>query len=266
MTLPAVQDLLARMQDFASPWLLALDVDGTLAPIALEANKATIPVPCQADLRRLAACADLHLALITGRDAAALERLIDLPAAWRATEHGRVLARPGERPNSAAICPDAAARLAAFGTWARTHLAGRGAVLEEKAQALAVHVRALAARDAGAAAAVLDQAATAGRQHGLHPRAGRAVCELELQPGDKGAALSHIADALQVGPRLVYAGDDLTDLPAIRVATARGGIGVFVRSAERADAPTEASLCLDGPTAVHAWVQALAERCAAGTH
>src|SRR5690606_15309573 len=81
-------------------------------------------------------------------------------------------------------------------------------------------------------AALLARAARRARKLGLHVRHGRAVLEAELAPGDKGVALASLRE--RTGARSVFfAGDDLTDLPAIRYAS-RHGLGAFVASTERA--------------------------------
>ena len=80
------------------------------------------------------------------------------------------------------------------------------------------------------------------------------MVEAQLEPFDKGAALRELIEAVGA-TSVLYAGDDLTDEPAIRVAAARG-IGLFVRSAER-ERFDEATASLDGPEGVSDLLDAL---------
>ncbi|MCZ7678487.1 MAG: hypothetical protein M5U28_06825 [Sandaracinaceae bacterium] len=83
---------------------------------------------------------------------------------------------------------------------------------------------------------------------GLFPREGRAVLEASVARADKGTALVALMSRTGAAS-VVYAGDDLTDQPAIALASERG-LGVFVRSSERPSAPPGASAELPGPEAV----------------
>jgi trehalose 6-phosphate phosphatase len=240
------------------PLLVALDVDGTLAPIVEDPAAARVPVGTQQLLRGLCGSPGVIVALVTGRDATQLARMIRLPAAYRALSHGRRLVAPGEAVPALGETPDERRALDGFAKWARSYAVPRGARVEDKRGARAVHVRDLAARDAVAAEGMLEQARREARRRHLHPRDGRQVVEAEIDAGDKGDALAEIAKRTDsVG--VVYAGDDLTDLPAIRRAVALGGVGVFVRSKERRRAPHGATLVVDGPNGVALFLAALLE-------
>ena len=56
---------------------------------------------------------------------------------------------------------------------------------------------------------------------------------------------------------VVYCGDDVTDIPALRVATELGGIGVFVRSPERPRKPHGITCSVAGPEEIEAMVRAI---------
>jgi len=227
------------------PLVLALDVDGTLAPIVDDPSKAKVPAATARRLRHLRAVEGVELALVTGRDNAQLERMVSLPGAWRVVQHGRVLIAPGERPRGPQVDAEDRRRLSRFRGWAREHAGPRGALIEEKDTAVVVHVRELAAGNAEGAEALLAEAREAAREAGLCCRDGRAVVEAELDPTDKGSALAALLEA--AGARsCVYAGDDLTDEPAIALASRRG-VGVFVRSVERPTSPPGATATVDGP-------------------
>jgi hypothetical protein len=61
----------------------------------------------------------------------------------------------------------------------------------------------------------------------------------------------------------VYAGDDVTDEPAIRFASEHG-IGIFVRSPERPHPPSEARGMVDGPASLARLIDALGARLSSG--
>lgn len=241
-----VARLAERIASLPRPLLVALDVDGTLAPIVDDPARARVPAEVAARVDALSRAPGVLVALVTGRDAARLDRMIDAPRAWRVVEHGRAILAPGGAP--APIDAATRARLDAFESWATETLAPRGARIERKPGSVAVHARELCARDARAGGAVLEDARREARLAGLAPREGRAVVEAAVGHADKGTALAALMSrtgALSV----VYAGDDLTDEPAIALASERG-LGLFVRSSERPSAPPEASAALPGPEAV----------------
>jgi len=181
--------------------------------------------------------------LLTGRDGAALSRMLRLPGTHRAVEHGRLLLAPGERAGGARCTPAERTRLAAFEQWSRVKALPLGAELEKKGSSRALHVRKLARRDPALARRLLAEAAREARALGLEPRAGRAVLEAELAAGDKGKALQQLYRRTRARG-VLYAGDDLTDHPALRGAVELGGLGLFVRSPERPRAPRGCSASL----------------------
>ncbi len=238
--------LAERVAALPRPLLVALDVDGTLAPIVADPASARVPEEVAARVEMLSGAPGVTVALVTGRDAAQLDRMMTAPRAWRVVEHGRAILAPGEP--SPEIDPASRARLDAFESWAAARLRARGARVERKPASVAVHVRELAAGDAEAGAAVLREAERAAMDAGLFPREGRAVLEASVARADKGTALAALMSRTGAAS-VVYAGDDLTDVPAIALASERG-LGVFVRSSERPAAPPGASAELPGPESV----------------
>ncbi len=208
------------------PLLVGLDVDGTLAPIVKDPAAARVPDETTALLRKLVALEDVSVALVTGRDANALDTMIQLPGAWRAVEHGSRVFAPGETAAPAAHSAEDQARLDGFAAW----VSGTAGTLERKASSVAVHVRGLEGGDA-----LLAQADEVARTFGLHARLGRSVFEAELTVGDKGDALRDLHRRTGA-ERVLFVGDDLTDRPAIAYA-AEHGCGYFVTSDERPDVP-----------------------------
>ncbi|MFW6049821.1 MAG: trehalose-phosphatase [Myxococcota bacterium] len=255
---PDLEALAERIARLDRPTLVALDVDGTLAPIVDDPAAARVPDGTRALLERIGAVPKVHVALVTGRDGESLHVVAGGLRVWRAVSHGRVVLGPSEQPRGMALSEAAEGRLEAFRAWAEAEAVPRGARIEDKDGAVAVHVRALSQSDPAEAEAVLEQARGRAEREGLHPRLGRAVCEAEIEPGDKATALDKLMRATAaVG--VVYAGDDLTDFPAIRLAVERGGLGLFVASGER-QPPPEATATLRGPQGLVALLRALLDR------
>ena len=225
------------------PWLLAFDVDGTLAPIVTDPSKAQVPGCVAEDLRVLASRPSVSVAFITGRDAPALARMLPLTNVWRAVDHGQFLLAPGE-VQTPELSPDAKRVLEEFAAFVES----TGARLERKEHSVGAHVRGM---DGGAD--MLAKAEEAAQALGLHVRHGRAVVEASFAHGDKGTALGQIAEHTGAHT-LFFAGDDRTDQPAIGLAAKRG-VGCFVASEEGPAAPSGASV-LSGPSAVAAFVAA----------
>ncbi len=239
----------SRFAALPAPRLLALDVDGTLAPIAERPDRARVPKPVLELLGRLVGQPKLHLALLTGRDPQALRRLVPLRGLWRAVEHGRRWAAPGRRLPPLRPNREERSALHAFATWAQRHALPEGAVLERKPCSVGLHVRPLLHERPRTAERLLREARAHAEALGLRARAGRALIEAEAGPAaDKGRALRTIVR--ESGARgVLFAGDDTTDVPALRAARDLGGLALFVRSGER-PCPPEASGVLDGPEAV----------------
>lgn len=221
------QALIRRIRALPQPCLLALDVDGTLAPIVDDPAAARVPTATRIALRRLAERGEV--AFVTGRDLAGLRRVLGVvPRAWRVVEHGAWTIPPGQKAQRPPASTEDRARLERFAAFVRS-TEGR---LERKPRAAAMHVRGL---DPSVQASLLARAAVRARELGLRVREGRAVVEAELAPGDvpthKGEALAALHTRVAT-PSVFFAGDDLTDLPAIDYARTHG-LGVFIASSER---------------------------------
>lgn len=236
-----VESLVERLLNLDRPLLVALDVDGTLAPIVRDPDMAEIPEETLSVLEALSKAPGIVLALITGRALESLQRMEQLEGIWRAVEHGGVVLGPNETPGERVLGEGQREALDRFKQWADEH--ADGAFIEHKPQAVAVHVRAIAMRDPERAQRLMNEADTLAQSLGLHVRRGKALREAEVAPSDKGHALREILQ--RSGARSVlFIGDDLTDFPAIELAAARG-IGAFVRSHEQRGMPSGSSIVLD---------------------
>ncbi|MDG4860930.1 trehalose-phosphatase, partial [Streptomyces sp. T-3] len=162
---------------------------------------------------------------------------------------------PDVPPGVAAVRAELPGFLEELGAW-------RGTWIEEKGRAVAVHTR-RAEDPSGVFEAVRGPLAELASRHGLIAEPGRFVVELRPPGMDKGVALA--AFAREVGAETVlYAGDDLGDLPAfaaVEKLRSDGLAGVLLcsGSAEVPELAERADLALSGPGAVVDFLSALAE-------
>jgi trehalose 6-phosphate phosphatase len=214
--------------------LVALDFDGTLAPIVRDPDTAAVE---KGGVDALIALADrgAQVAIVTGRPASTAVRLGGLArvsnlivAGLYGAEiwHGGAISTVAEPPAMANLRP----RLAAL--VAENH---PGVWVEDKRLSLVVHTR--AADDPVAELVRLTAPVTElADEFGLVMHRGRLVLELRLPGYDKGTALR---DVLSRTGRtaLFFAGDDLGDLPAFALvdemrAAGRPAVSVAVTSDE----------------------------------
>lgn len=248
--------------------VLAFDFDGTLAPIVPDPEQARAhpdAVPALAALAPKVA----SVAVVTGRPAEVavrhggfagvpgLEHLVVLghygAERWDAVS-GEVGA-PAPHPGVAAV------RAELPGLLERSGAAGQGAWIEEKGGfAVAVHTR--RAADPQAAFEALRTPLTAlATRHGLIVEPGRLVLELRPPGMDKGVALTRYVRETGASA-VLYAGDDLGDLPAYAAvdrlrADGTPGLLVCSGSDEVTELSRQADLVVNGPTGVVALLTAL---------
>ncbi|MFD1859218.1 trehalose-phosphatase [Aeromicrobium camelliae] len=245
--------------------LLGLDFDGTLAPIVEDPQRAFIHPDSLAALRRLGARLG-QIAIITGRPLDQVRRLGRFEASggldhlvicgqygaerWDASTG--VISRPPQ--------PESVAELERrLPQWLAEHDA-EAVRVENKGLALALHTRGVApglldelAAPLKALAAELDLAIEPGRQ----------VIELRAPGTDKGDALAELVEQTKAR-QIVFAGDDLGDLPAFDTvdslrASGHWGYLVCSASAEQQALVPRSDLVLDGPDDIAAWLTELAD-------
>lgn len=249
--------------------VIALDFDGTLAEIVPDPELARAhpgAVPALASLAPKVA----SVAVITGRPAGVavryggfagvpgLEHLVVLghygAERWDAVTG--TVAAPAPHPGVTAARAELPGVLDAHGAW-------RGTWIEEKGQAVAVHTR--RATDPSAAyAALRDPLAALATRHGLILEPGRMVLELRPPGMDKGVALAEYLREVGAGS-VLYAGDDLGDLPAfaaVEKLRSDGVPGLLVcsGSSEVPDVSERADVSVTGPGGVVEFLTALADR------
>jgi trehalose 6-phosphate phosphatase len=243
--------------------LIALDFDGTLAPIVSEPSAARPHPDVLPALQRLATGIGT-LAIITGRPAPVAVELggfAGLPGLIVIGHHGFDRWEAGELTSPPSPPEVAAARARLPGVLAAAG-APEGTRVEDKGHALVVHVRRTADPQA-ALARLTGPLAEFAAETGLDCQPGRMVIELRPPGVNKGTALTELI-AERDPAAVLFAGDDLGDLPAfeaVRAARAAGreGVAVYSASDEVSALAAHADLVLDGPKEVAALLAALAE-------
>lgn len=251
-----------------SDTLFATDFDGTLAPIVDDPAQAYADQGAVAALARLAEHVGA-VVVITGRpvraavrlggfrEFAGLQSMIILGQygveRWNAA--GDEYRIPPDPPQISTVAEELPGLLDSLGM--------PEVRIEHKGRAIAVHTRSLP--DPRAALAKLaDPLGDLAARHGLVLEPGKNVWEMRAPGMDKGAALRAIVD--ETGARqVIFAGDDLGDLPAFRAVrelVASGVSGLLVCSAStEEDALTELSdVIVDGPSGLAGWLNELAQR------
>jgi trehalose 6-phosphate phosphatase len=272
--------------------LVALDYDGTLSPIVSRPSDA-VPAPGAVDALRALADRVGTCAIITGRPVDAVLELTGLAPGNGAESGGarrKATAGNGAVPQAPAKALTNLTVLGQYGlqrwdgatgvTSSPEPLPGVAAVrallpevlrdappgvtVEDKVQALVVHVRRAADPDAalGALAPALHRLA---EDHGLEAAPGKKVLELRPPHHDKGRALRGLVE--ERGARSVLvAGDDLGDLPAFDAVDElrRAGVAGLTVCSDGPEVPAvlrdRADLVVDGPTGVVALLRVLTNR------
>ncbi|BFV57813.1 trehalose-phosphatase [Kitasatospora sp. CMC57] len=248
--------------------VVALDFDGTLAPIVGDPDQARADPAAVAALAALAPRVGA-VVVVTGRPAAVaveyggfagLERFTVLGQYGAERWEAGVLTSPAPPPGVAAVRAELPKLLAEAG-------APEGTWTEDKGRALAVHTRRTTDPQG-----VLEQLRSPLEQlaaaHGLMVEPGRYVLELRPPGVDKGGALTAFLSERAPGP-VLYAGDDLGDLPAYDALERRRTEGhpallvcssVTTGEAQVAELADRADLLVPGPAGVAELLGLLAAR------
>jgi trehalose 6-phosphate phosphatase len=196
--------------------LVALDFDGTLAPIALHPGDGR-PLPGVHQILRDVRVTGATLAVVTGRSVASLLRVSSfgtVPGIVIYGTHGAERWQAGELRTPAPPAGLRELRLS-LPTLCRAH--DPGIWIEDKGLSLVIHARLTAEpeRLLEMLRAPVDKLAAAA---GLGVRPGKEVLEVCIPGIDKGTAIAELIGAETAAA--FYAGDDLGDLPAMAEVTA----------------------------------------------
>ncbi|HDZ75770.1 MAG TPA: trehalose-phosphatase [Aurantimonas coralicida] len=232
-----------------------LDYDGTLTPIVARPDLALLSDDMRAAVKTLA---DLcTVAIISGRDRADVERLVGLEELIYAGSHGLDISGPSGltvQHEQDVVFARAVTRAADSLRLALAPI--KGALVEPKRFAVAVHYRQVAESDLPLVEAAVDQALKETPE--LRKADGKKVFELRPRlDWDKGKAVLWLLKALGLDhPEVLpfYLGDDTTDEDAF-TALADRGVGIVIGHPAH---KTAARFRLDQPADVQRFLRSLA--------
>lgn len=245
--------------------LLALDFDGTLAHIVDDPETAFGHAHAVDALTRLGPKLG-RIAIITGRPVHQVLELggflgrAGLESLVVCGQYGaeRWDAADGMPPPSALVEPVRHA-MSVLPGWLAQH-GVHDAGIELKGLAVAVHTRGLGQ---GVRDSLIEPLTELAGGLGLVVELGREVIELRLAGWDKGRVLEELVSEFS-SRHVVFAGDDLGDLPAFDAvdrmrSVGLGGLLVCSASQEQTALVERADLVLDGPDGVAVWLSGLAD-------
>jgi trehalose 6-phosphate phosphatase len=254
--------LVASLRSQLARTLLALDFDGTLAPIVPDPATSR-PVPGTVEVLHELTGQGVTVGLVTGRDARtvlALSGFEQLPGLLVEALYGAEQWSAGTltSPDTPASMLELRRRLPAV-------LAAQDADpkvwIEDKRLSLVVHAR-LAADPEAALDPLRAPVAELGAQLGLAVYPGNGIIELRLPSDDKGQALLRLVEQSHA-THVLYIGDDLGDIPAFETVARLRTQGLTAWSVAVSSDPSTpvsqaADVALDAPGDVLELLRALA--------
>lgn len=231
-----------------------LDYDGCLSPIVMDPDKAILSPEMRETLKSLAELCPV--AVVSGRDRANVESLVQLNNLYYAGSHGFDITGPNNMRTEPGGATAAIPALDKAQAELNTLLTGvKGVLVERKRYAIAVHYRNV---PEDKVQTVLDAAHNVlANYKELKPGPGKKV--LELKPNldwHKGKAVYWLLNELNLNqPDIIplYIGDDLTDEDAFAELQGKG-IGILVGEH---DEDTAAEYRLEDVEEVQAFMKAL---------
>lgn len=205
-----------------------LDYDGCLSPIVKDPDKAVMTEEMRDTLKRLANVCSV--AVVSGRDRANVEKLVQLDNLYFAGSHGFDISGPGNMHTEPGGASEAVPALDKAQKSLDEKLQGiEGVLVERKRYAIAVHYRNVPDDQVDKVLQVTEE--VIGQHPELKKGPGKKI--MELKPNldwHKGKAVLWLMDKLNLNkPGIIplYIGDDITDEDAF--ATLQGdGIGIMV--------------------------------------
>jgi trehalose 6-phosphate phosphatase len=257
-----IMELTAAVRARLAGALIALDFDGTLAPIVCDPADSR-PLLGAIDALRTLAERGARLAVITGREARTVVRLGGLDAVPGLTVAGlygaeRWTAGELSSPDTPAAIGSLRIRLPLLLADVR---ADPALWIEDKRLSLVLHARRTADPDA-ALRRLRTPLTRLAADLGLQIHSGRGVLEFRLPGFDKGSTLRGLVE-IQQPTMVLFVGDDVGDLPAFTEIKSLQGVGipawsVGVTSVEVRGLTDVTDLAVDGPQGVLELLQALA--------
>ncbi len=208
---------------------LHLDLDGTLLDIAPTPDAVVVPPGLTDTLHRLRDQLGGAIAIVTGRTADVIDRLLGDGAFALGAEHGGTVRRLPGTPLERADTHIAAPPNAWIEATQRLADAHPGALMERKGRGFTLHYRAVPEAGPLFRDALLAMLAASPAFELL---AGNHIWEVRPRGVDKGTAVRTLMAGPPFAGRLpLFIGDDVTDEDGMRVARALGGAGLQVAPA-----------------------------------
>ncbi len=187
--------------------LIALDFDGTLAPLVDDPEASRMIAPARGALEQLTTMPGVTVALVTGRAIDSVKRVADPLEQWFLVgSHGIEVLAPGEVTDYETPWLVPGDLIKNFETVVAAH---SGTRLEQKPFGLALHTRGLADQVAREAESAARQVCDAWGE-ALVVRRGHGIVECSITGATKGDGIREIRNRLRPSA-VLFAGDDQTD-------------------------------------------------------
>jgi trehalose-phosphatase len=251
---PAAEAALERIAN-TGRLLVALDFDGTLAPLEDEPMNARMLPAAREAVEHLLDAPDTVVAFVSGRSLADLREIAehaDDSQVFLAGSHGVEFWAPGIGVIEPAESADDVALRDRLRARAEEATAGMDGVwIEPKTFGFGVHTRAASAETAAAADAAVD-AIVAREAPAWRRRTGHNIVEYAFRQEGKDSAVAALRERTGA-TAVLFAGDDITDEDALR-SLQPGDLGVHIGTA-----PSAASVIVPDIAAFAALLQRLAD-------
>jgi trehalose 6-phosphate synthase len=235
-------------------WLLMLDIDGTLLDIAHRPDAVSVPASLKETLLRLHEMLSGALVLISGRSVREIDTLFAPLRLAAVGLHGGEIRLTGERVHRQK--PAGEVDIRTLTENARVFVRRfPGVLIEPKPLSVALHYRLNTQAGPEIIRWAETQAAALG--HGWTALRGKQVCEIKPSAFDKGSIIRRLcAMRMYADRKPVYAGDDITDAPALAAIHELGGhaIGVGIQP------PGDGFSYVETPAHMRRWLAELASR------
>ncbi|MEO1402116.1 MAG: trehalose-phosphatase [Cyanobacteria bacterium J06635_1] len=198
------------------------DYDGTLTPIVRRPEAAHLPEEIRSHLTALAR--QIPVAIVSGRDLADVQQMVQIENLYYAGSHGFDMAGPDQLRQQQPLAQQALPDLDSAEKQLREQLMTPGAWVERKRFAIAIHYREVAEPDIPQVETGVNKVLA---QHpSLRKSSGKKIFELQPDiPWDKGRAILWLLEKLKLAPPEtipIYLGDDTTDEDAFKALKPNG--------------------------------------------
>lgn len=252
---------ISRALSQADKILLALDYDGTIAPIVSQPDKATLSLRMRKILKNVSGRNNVRVAVISGRSLRDVKGLVGIGGIFYAGNHGLEINLPGVRfVHPAAIKARPLLRKIKRSLQNKADGIG-GVIFEDKGLVLALHYRRVDKRIVPRLKEIFESVFCNYSGYGLLD-VGRGKQVWEIRPRtswDKYSALQVIGKSVFVkgSPGLtIYIGDDLTDEDIFCRMTPKD-ISVYVGPPNNKRCCSRARYYLNGVSEVRKFIEAI---------